>query len=377
MNQNRWTCLATVVLTTVISPIANVHANTLSSPVGRAMDKYVPVSPQSLPTITPLVVTELDTNAVISTTIEPVPQVSKLPIVTPLNRKITAYPRSKKQRIARPIPQSTVAKRPVANPIFNADVRITDPTFQLGKPAERVAAVVNQVVPLPKPQVFTNPATTDTSGTIKIDKLQANSLLQAAPIIGQIKYPVLPGLRQGPDLPSFESGVPVFGINNERTPQIIVTAIAQVGDTIVAPEPSIAIPVETPNSTNPSKLPATVLPTVTIKQPAATIKPTLDKIVAVQSGQASWYGSEAGSKTANGERYNPNGLTAAHRTLPFGTKVRVTSLKTGKTVTVRINDRGPFRSRRIIDVSAGAAKAIGIKNDGIGDVRMEVLESEG
>jgi rare lipoprotein A len=377
MNQNRWTCLATVVLTTVIGPIANVHASTLSSPVGRAMDKYVPVSPQSLPTITPLVVTEIDTNAVISETIEPVPQVSKLPTVTPLNRKTTASSRSKKQRIARPIPQSTVAKQPLANPIFNADVRITDPTFQVSKPTNRVAAVVNQVVPLPKPQVFTTPTTTATVGTIKIDKLQANSLLQASPIIGEIKYPISQGLRQGSDLPSFESGVPVFGINNDRTSQIIVTAIAQVGDTIVSPEPSIAIPVETQKSKNPSNLPASVLPTVTINQPATTIKPTLDKIVAVQSGQASWYGSEAGSKTANGEKYNPNGLTAAHRTLPFGTKVRVTSLKTGKTVTVRINDRGPFHSRRIIDVSAGAAKVIGIKNDGIGDVRMEVLDREG
>jgi rare lipoprotein A len=116
---------------------------------------------------------------------------------------------------------------------------------------------------------------------------------------------------------------------------------------------------------------------VKIEQPSATIRPTLDKIVATQTGQASWYGIEGGSQTANGERYNPEGLTAAHRTLPFGTKVRVTSIKTGKSTIVRINDRGPFRSRRIIDVSAGAAKIIGIKNDGVGDVRMDILDGQG
>jgi rare lipoprotein A len=176
------------------------------------------------------------------------------------------------------------------------------------------------------------------------------------------------------------------------------TVIAQIGNTIVAPEPSIAIPVETPKQlTAPAKLPVSAVPISTapnsikptatapsattpivkIEQPAATIKPALDKIVATQSGQASWYGIEGGPETANGERYNPSGLTAAHRTLPFGTKVRVTSLKTGKAVTVRINDRGPFHSRRIIDVSAGAAEVIGIKDDGIGDVRLEVLGREG
>ena len=66
-------------------------------------------------------------------------------------------------------------------------------------------------------------------------------------------------------------------------------------------------------------------------------------------------------------------MTAAHRTLPFGTKVRVTSIRTGKAVVVRINDRGPFHGRRMIDVSAGAAQAIGLKRDGVGAVRMEVL----
>src|SRR5690242_11513469 len=77
-----------------------------------------------------------------------------------------------------------------------------------------------------------------------------------------------------------------------------------------------------------------------------------------QSGVASIYAYK-GEKTANGERARPGGFTAAHRTLPFGTKVRVTNKRNGRTVTVRINDRGPFVRGRIIDVTPAAARALG------------------
>ena len=77
-------------------------------------------------------------------------------------------------------------------------------------------------------------------------------------------------------------------------------------------------------------------------------------------GIASWYGNESGNRTANGERFNPNALTAAHRHLPFGTKVKVTNLKNHKSIIVRINDRGPFVRGRIIDLSKHAAKMIGM-----------------
>ncbi len=99
-------------------------------------------------------------------------------------------------------------------------------------------------------------------------------------------------------------------------------------------------------------------------------------LISQSVGQASYYGNEPGEGgplTANGERYNSGGLTAAHRTLPFGTKVRVTSPNTGRSVVVRINDRGPFVGGRIIDLSVGAARAIGLTNSGVGTVRMEVL----
>jgi rare lipoprotein A len=89
-----------------------------------------------------------------------------------------------------------------------------------------------------------------------------------------------------------------------------------------------------------------------------------------QSGIASVYGY-AGSKTASGERAHPGGLTAAHRTLPFGTKVRVTNKKNGKSVVVRINDRGPFIRGRVIDLTPAGARTIGFS--GLAPVTVAVL----
>lgn len=91
-------------------------------------------------------------------------------------------------------------------------------------------------------------------------------------------------------------------------------------------------------------------------------------------GIASWYGPGFhGRRTANGERFNQNALTAAHRTLPFGTRVRVTNVNNGRSVVVRINDRGPFTGGRVIDLAAGAAQAIGLKSRGVGPVTIQVL----
>jgi len=91
-------------------------------------------------------------------------------------------------------------------------------------------------------------------------------------------------------------------------------------------------------------------------------------------GIASWYGRDFhGRKTASGEIYNMRAHTAAHKTLPFGTFVRVTNLKNGRRTTVRINDRGPFVRGRIIDLSYMAARDIGILEAGVQKVRMEVL----
>lgn len=85
--------------------------------------------------------------------------------------------------------------------------------------------------------------------------------------------------------------------------------------------------------------------------------------LAAQTVRATWYGNElAGNRTASGEIFNPNGLTAAHRTLPFGTCLRVSNPKTGRSVSVRVNDRGPFTSGISLDLSYGAARAIGMRS---------------
>lgn len=92
-----------------------------------------------------------------------------------------------------------------------------------------------------------------------------------------------------------------------------------------------------------------------------------------QSGQASWYGPGfAGKRTANGETYDPSRLTAAHRTLPFNTRVRVTNQRNGRSVVVRINDRGPFVGGRVIDLSAAAADVIAMRGSGVAPVTLQI-----
>jgi rare lipoprotein A len=100
----------------------------------------------------------------------------------------------------------------------------------------------------------------------------------------------------------------------------------------------------------------------------AAIAPTGGRSFA---GKASFYGNESGSRTASGQRFNQNALTAAHRSLPFGTKLRVTHR--GQSVVVTINDRGPFIRGRVLDLSKGAARAIGLTGAGVGHVTAEVV----
>ncbi|NPU65568.1 septal ring lytic transglycosylase RlpA family protein [Bradyrhizobium sp. 83012] len=89
------------------------------------------------------------------------------------------------------------------------------------------------------------------------------------------------------------------------------------------------------------------------------------------SGLASYYSE--GQKTASGERFNPSELTAAHRSLPFGTRLQVTNVKTGRSVVVRVNDRGPFVQGRVVDVSYSAAQALGMVNTGVAPVKVSVV----
>lgn len=93
-------------------------------------------------------------------------------------------------------------------------------------------------------------------------------------------------------------------------------------------------------------------------------------------GVASWYGSESGNRTAMGTRFIPHGLTAAHKTLPLPSRVRVTNLDNGRHVDVIVNDRGPFKKGRVIDLSKGAAKKIGLHGVGVTKVKIEHLDTK-
>ena len=110
-------------------------------------------------------------------------------------------------------------------------------------------------------------------------------------------------------------------------------------------------------------------------QPEQSTHQSSGKILLTLEGVASYYAHDFNGKmTSNGEIFDMNALTAAHRTFPFGTKVRVTNLENNKTVIVRVNDRGPFKEGRIMDLSMGAAKEIDLIRTGTAHVRLEVLE---
>ena len=109
------------------------------------------------------------------------------------------------------------------------------------------------------------------------------------------------------------------------------------------------------------------------KAPSAT--PAAIERHHAETGQASWYGkARHGQRTASGEHFDMHALTAAHRTLPFGTIVRVTDLRSGRFVNVRINDRGPFRRDRVIDLSYEAARKLGILARGTARVGITVIQ---
>lgn len=107
---------------------------------------------------------------------------------------------------------------------------------------------------------------------------------------------------------------------------------------------------------------------------AAVLSPDAGAILLTVKGWASWYGPGFnGNHTANGEVFNQEALTAAHPSLPMGTRVRVTNLDTGRAVVVRVNDRGPYAGDRILDLSAGAARVIGLMDSGVAPIRLDVL----
>jgi rare lipoprotein A len=113
-------------------------------------------------------------------------------------------------------------------------------------------------------------------------------------------------------------------------------------------------------------------------EPESQKPPPKRRVKHALNGTASWYGPGFhGKKTASGEIYDQTKLTAAHKTLPLGTKARVTNLENGNAVEVEINDRGPFVKGRIIDLSRAAAGILGLVEDGVAPVKVEVIEASG
>ena len=148
-----------------------------------------------------------------------------------------------------------------------------------------------------------------------------------------------------------------------------LVATSPVGDrSLDTPVAAIEAPVRTPVAP----------PVVAVSYAAPESAPEAEAGEPIEGGRASYYGRElAGNPTANGERFDPSDLTAAHRTLPFGTRVRVTHARTGESVVVRVNDRGPFHDDRVIDVSRAAADEIGLTRSGTAEVELERLPRRG
>ena len=161
-----------------------------------------------------------------------------------------------------------------------------------------------------------------------------------------------------------------------------ITAAAGISLTGLALYPVLARDLDGFEITDPMELVLPTEPVSAVAEPAFVAPPTPPQppmpsgpvVISTHSGEASWYGPGLyGNRTANGEVFRPGTMTAAHRTLPFGTKVRVTNLWNGRRAVVRINDRGPFAGDRVIDLAHGAARELGLMRSGIAEVRLEVL----
>ena len=151
-----------------------------------------------------------------------------------------------------------------------------------------------------------------------------------------------------------------------------------LGSRLVRLLDSVALPKPDQKSDQKTVLTPAEIREVSFTVPAAILPPPklkpVPSVVRVLTGEASWYGPGFyGNRRASGEIYRPGTMTAAHRTLPFGTKVRVTNLWNGRTAVIRINDRGPFIDHRVIDLGHGAASHLGLTASGIAQVKLEVL----
>ncbi|MEM6326213.1 MAG: septal ring lytic transglycosylase RlpA family protein [Bacteroidota bacterium] len=161
------------------------------------------------------------------------------------------------------------------------------------------------------------------------------------------------------------SAVPLAPRRLGWTAAMTVVALAAVW--VAAPNASPDAPVVSSSAAD--------IPVVLTAAPSSSAERT-EAGTPLGSGEASYYGDElAGHPTAGGERFDPDGFTAAHRTLPMGSRLRVTHAASGRSVIVRVNDRGPFAKDRVVDVSERAARDLGMLRTGTAHVTLELLPS--
>ncbi|MBE9117852.1 septal ring lytic transglycosylase RlpA family protein [Lusitaniella coriacea LEGE 07157] len=182
----------------------------------------------------------------------------------------------------------------------------------------------------------------------------------------------------------FDAREITVGWNGDRAAYIITASgeeIATIDNKTILPDTTRSLTQDALQATNRLRRllgnapPLAVGEIATRPEPSRAAQQAAARVVSRQQGMASWYGPGFhGRRSASGERFNQNAMTAAHRTLPFGTFVRVTNKNNGRSVVVRINDRGPFIRGRIIDLSVGAAKEIDMYSSGVAPVQVEVLE---
>lgn len=170
-----------------------------------------------------------------------------------------------------------------------------------------------------------------------------------------------------------------FGAAQAAAPQTFVSSVPSAPASLAIRETGAASSFEDrllrqmpPVPIAQAQVASAVLPPALLTPAAAPAQP---RVLRVINGQASWYGPGFfGNRTASGEVFRPGTYTAAHRSLAFGTRVRVHNLSNGRSVVVRINDRGPFHGSRVIDVAHGAARDLGLTASGTAQVRLEVLQ---
>jgi rare lipoprotein A len=163
-----------------------------------------------------------------------------------------------------------------------------------------------------------------------------------------------------------------------RTLQLLGSAAVLLAGAVLTPAQAASLTAPDIAPFSPRELPAPLWDNKFMRM-SPPVPPAQSPLLAsargVQVGQASWYGPGFfGARTASGEIFRPGTMTAAHRHLAFGTRVRVTNLDNGRSTVVRINDRGPFTGGRVIDLAHGAAQVLGLTASGIADVKLEVID---